>query len=261
MEGERQFMTPRSESRTLQSVQITLDIIDFLQDRERAGITEISSALDRSKGTIHGHIATLRENEYVVKEGETYRLSLRYLELGETVRERIPIYEVVHEELKDLAEETGELAQFAMEEHGQAVYILKIGGENAVRTASSVGTREHMHCISLGKAMLAYMSRERVEEIINEHGLKSYTESTITSREELFDELAEIQEQGYAYDREEKIAGLRCVATPIMTNERPIGAISISGPAGRFDGKFYEEELPDMVTRSANVIEINSQFS
>lgn len=254
-------MARNSKSRTVQSVQITLDIIDFLCDREHAGITEISSAIGRSKGTVHGHIATLQDNDYVVKEGDMYRLSLRYLDLGETVRERISIYDVVREELEDLAEETGELAQFAMEEHGRAVYLLKTGGENAVQTASSVGTREYMHCVSLGKAMLAHMPRERVEEIVDEHGLKSYTASTITSRDELFDELAEIREQGYAYDREEKISGLRCVATPLMTSEGPVGAISISGPAGRFEGGFYEEELPKLVTRSANVIEINAQFS
>ena len=254
-------MARQSESRTLKSVQITLDIIDFLQEQENAGITDIASGIGRSKGTVHGHVATLMENEHVVKEGNAYRLSLRYLELGETVRERLPIYDVVREELDDLAEETGELAQFAMEEHGRAVYIYKTGGENALRTASSIGAREYMHCISLGKAMLAHMPRERVEEIVDEYGLKSYTESTITSRDELFDELAEIQEQGYAYDREEKIEGLRCVSAPITTNEGPIGAISISGPVGRFKGEFYEEELPDIVTRSANVIEINAQFS
>lgn len=254
-------MAQKSDSRTLKSVQITLDIIDYLQREEQAGITDIASALGRSKGTVHGHVATLMENEYVVKEGDAYRLSLRYLELGETVKERLPIYDVVKEELDDLAEETGELAQFAMEEHGRAVYIYKTGGENALRTASSVGTREYMHCISLGKAMLAHMPRERVEEIVDVYGLKSYTEATITSRDDLFDELAEIREQGYAYDREEKITGLRCVAAPITTNEGPIGAISVSGPVGRFNREFYEEELPDVVTRSANVIEINAQFS
>ena len=254
-------MASQTGSRTLKSVQITLDIIDFLQERDSAGITEISSALGRSKGTVHGHITTLTENEYVVKRGDTYRLSLRYLELGETVKERLPIYDVVREELDDLAAETGELAQFAMEEHGRAVYLYKTGGENAVRTASSVGTREYMHRISLGKAMLAYMPRERVEEIVDEYGLEPSTDATITSREELFDELAEIRQRGYAYDREEKIEGLRCVATPITTDDGPVGAISVSGPAGRFEGEFYESELPKIVTRSANVIEINAQFS
>ncbi|MFB6223746.1 MAG: IclR family transcriptional regulator [Haloarcula sp.] len=254
-------MTVNNSSRTVEAVQTTLDIIDLLLERDGAGITDIATELDRSKGTIHGHMATLAQNEYVIKEGETYRLSLRHLELGEKVRDRLQIYDVVADELDDLSESCGELAQFAMPEHGKAVYIYKSAGKNAVQSASSPGKREYMHCISLGKAMLAHMPESRVDEIIEHHGLPKYTESTITTREALFEELEEIRARGYAFDRQEKIAGLRCVAAPVKTKDEIIGAVSISGPASRFEGKFYEEELPSMVTRSANVIEINSQFS
>ena len=254
-------MPQQTESRTVEAVQTSLDIIDLLKEREGAGVTEIAEELDLSKGTVHGHIATLAENEYIVKNDNTYRLSLRHLELGETVKDRLEIYDVVSEELDDLAEECGELAQFAVEEHGKAVYIYKASGSNAVQTASSVGRREYMHCISLGKAMMANMSQERVESIIDRHGLGKYTENTIVSREELFDELETVAERGYAFDREEKIMGLRCVAAPVMTNGEVVGAVSISGPASRFEGERYEEDLPSMITRSANVIEINSQFS
>ncbi|WP_423999057.1 IclR family transcriptional regulator [Haloarcula salina] len=254
-------MATHDGSRTVEAVQTTLDIIELLLERDGAGITEIASELDRSKGTIHGHMATLSQNEFVVKEGDTYRLSLRYLELGEKVRNRLQIYDVVTEELDDLSASCGELAQFAMTEHGRAVYIYKSAGENAIQSASSPGKREYMHCLSLGKAMLAHMPRERVEEIIDRHGLVGYTENTITDPETLFEELEAIRERGYAFDREEKIEGLRCVAAPVTTKDEIVGAISISGPASRFEGEFYEEELPSMVTRSANVIEINSQFS
>lgn len=247
--------------RTVDAVQTTLDIIEFLQDRERAGVTEIAEAVDRSKGTVHGHMATLTENEYVVNEDGIYRLSLRYLDLAETVRSRLQMYDVVVEELDDLAAECGELAQFATEEHGRGVYIYKTEGENAVQTASSVGNREYLHCISLGKAMLAYMSEERVDEIIDRHGLPGFTASTITTREALFEELAEIRERGYAFDREEKIEGLRCVAAPVTMKGEVVGALSVSGPASRFEGEIYEERLPNLVTRSANVIQINAQFS
>jgi len=254
-------MATHDSSRTVEAVQTTLDIIELLLERDGAGITEIADELGRSKGTIHGHMSTLYKNEYVIKEDKTYRLSLRHLELGETVRNRLQIYDVVTEELDDLSKSCGELAQFAMPEHGQAVYIYKSAGENAVQSASSPGKREYLHCLSLGKAMMAHMSESRVNEIIDRHGLPKYTENTITAREALFEELEEIRERGYAFDREEKIQGLRCVAAPVMTKNEIIGAISISGPASRFEGEFYEEELPSMITRSANVIEINSQFS
>lgn len=254
-------MDQHTGSRTVEAVQTSLDIIDLLREHEGAGVTEIANELGLSKGTVHGHIATLAENEYIVKDGNNYRLSLRHLELGQTVKDRLQIYDVISDELDDLAEECGELAQFAMEEHGKAVYIYKASGDNAVQTASSPGRREYMHCISLGKAMMAHMPKKRVESIVDHHGLPKFTQNTITSRDELFEQLNTIKERGYAFDRQEKIMGLRCVAAPVTTNNEVVGAISISGPASRFEGEKYKEELPSMITRSANVIEINSQFS
>ena len=251
----------QTEPRTVKSVENALAIIEILQERDGAGLTEIADELERSKGTIHSYMATLVKREYAIKTDDGYKLSLRYLDLAETVKDRISNYEVIREELDDLAAESGELVQFATEEHGRAVYLYKKAGENAVQTASSIGDREYMHCISLGKAMLAHMPEDRVDEILDTHGMKQFTRSTITDRDELFEELETIREQGYAFDREEKISGLRCIAAPVILQGEVMGALSFSGPASRFEGDLYEEELPKMVTRSANVIEINSQFS
>ena len=249
------------ETRTIQSVEITLDIIEYLRQKGGAGITDIAEGLGRSRGTIHGHIATLVDYEHVVKRDDKYHLGLYYLDLGEAVKSRFSLYEVVKNELEDLADTSGEVAQFAVEEHGRAVYIHKVGGENAVQTASSPGKREYMHCTSLGKAMLAHMPEDVVDEIIDRHGLPKSTANTITTREELFEELENIRERGYARDHEELIEGLRCVACPVIRGDEVIGAISVSGPARRIEGEMYESELPEQVQQSANVIEINAQFS
>ena len=254
-------MPEKNSPRTVHAVENVLEIIDVLEKKTEAGVTEIARELDRSKGTVHSHLVTLLENEYVVKNGEKYQLSLKYLELGESVIDEIAGYEIIKEETNELAEKSGELAQFATEEHGQAVYLYKVGGDNAVQTASSPGKREYLHCLSLGKAMLAYTPEERVHEIVDQHGLPSYTENTITDREVLFDKLAEVRERGYAYDKEEKIEGIHCVAAPVQNNGEIFGAVSISGPSTRLQGDLYHEELPNMVTRSANVIEINTKFA
>lgn len=254
-------MSHQSEPRTVKSVQTTLDIIELLRERNGAHITEIADELGFSKGTIHSHLATLLENEYLIKDGDRYRLSLRYLELGEEVKERLDIYESARDEVDELATKTGEVAQFATEEHGKVVYVYKSRGENGVQTASSVGQRKYMHCISLGKAMLAHMTEQRVNNIIDRHGLPAFTDHTITSREALFSELESVREQGYAFDREELIDGLRCVAAPIVTDDEVLGAVSISGPANRMEGDRFEQKLPNLAMRSANVIKINTQFS
>ena len=247
--------------RTVQSVEITLDVIEYLREQGGAGVTEIADALGRSKGTIHGHVATLVEHEHVVKRDGEYHLSLYYLDLGEAVKSRLSVYGVVEEKLADLGAASGEVAQFAVEEYGRVVYVDKVEGDDAVRTASSPGTREYMHCTALGKAMLAQMPDARVEQIVDRHGLPRYTRHTITNQEELFEELSAIRECGYARDHEELIDGVRCVACAVTHDDQVLGAISVSGPARRLEGDVFDEELPRIVQRSANVIEIDAQFS
>lgn len=255
-------MSESQGKRQIQSVDTALRLIEILQEQGGAGVTELADELGLNKGTVHTHLSTLRENEYVIKDGDTYRLSLKFLDLGEFVKQRVEFYDVAGNEVADLAEESGEVAQFATEEHGKAVYICKSSGEQAVQTASRTGMREYLHCLSLGKAMLSVIPRERVEAIVDRHGLPEYTNETITTREELFEELDQIRERGYATDDGEKIPGLRCVAAPVVANDDTvIGAISVTGPASRMQGERWRETLPNKVTRSANVIQINSQFS
>lgn len=253
-------MQGNKTSRTVQSVQTTIDLVEHLREVGQAGVTELATALDCSKGTIHSHLATLLENEYVVKNGDQYELSLKFIDLGESARSRLDIYDVVTDELDDLAAETGEVAQFATEEHGRAVYLYKAHGDQAVNTASSAGKREYIHCIALGKAMLAQFPDDRVDEIIDRHGLPAQTANTITDRKTLADELRETHERGYAIDDEEMIEGIRCVAAP-LTNDGVVGAISISGPSSRMQGERFRETLPNKLLRSANVIEINAKFA
>ena len=74
-------------------------------------------------------------------------------------------------------------------------------------------------------------------------------------------EMKKIAEQGYAYDDEEWMRGLRCVAAPILNRDGdPLGAVGISGPTRRLSGDIYEEKFPDLVQSSANVIELNMEY-
>jgi len=222
-----------------------------------AGVTGLSNHLDVSKASVHSHLATLRRNEFVVKEGGSYRLSLRFLNYGEVRKRNVEFYDIIVKELDALARETGDIAHFMIEEHGLGVYIYKSSGSSAVQTSSYPGNRKHLHCTALGKAILAHLPRERVREIIDRRGFPRHTENTITERAALFEELDDIRKQGYGLDREEVLKGLQCVAAPILkTNGDLLGSISISVPVGRTDEKRFKEELPEKVTNTANVIEV-----
>ncbi|WP_435102830.1 IclR family transcriptional regulator [Halarchaeum sp. P4] len=253
---------PNQSRRTVDAVRTACEILDVLQTRERAGVTEIADEVGLAKGAVHRHLTTLDDCEYVVNEDGEYRLSLRYLDMANQVKGMVGNYDVIAGELQNLAEATGEIAQFATEEHGWVTYVYKATGEAGIQTASSAGKREYMHSTSLGKAMLAQMDESRVREILDDHGMPEKTQYTCTDPDELLDALEGVRERGYALDNEENITGLRCVGMPLMDGDSGVfGAVSVSGPVSRMTDERIENEIAETLERSTNVIEINSKFS
>jgi IclR family KDG regulon transcriptional repressor len=245
----------------IQSVGIALDIIETVQARGKMGVTELANELEHSKSTIYNHLCTLEDRELLVHEADGYRLSLRVLDMANHVRDQIGNYDVIRSEIDTLADETGEIAQFGLEEHGKVSYLYKQAGERGVETASRVGTQQPMYSTGLGKAIMAYLPEERTEEIIRQTEFEVLTPQTNASPEDLREDLASTRERGYAIDDEENFSGLRCIAAPVTDNETVLGAVSITGPSSRFTMDRLHDELADEVQRAANVIELNTKFA
>ena len=252
----------QSARNSVKSVRRTFRIIGGLQELGEAGVTELSTHLDLPKSTVHNYLSTLEQEAYVVKEGDEYRVGLRFLEHGAYARNQSQLFEPARPELDRLAAETGELCNLLVEEHGKGTYLYRTRGEDAVQVKEHVGNRVCLHTTGMGKAVLAHFPEERVEAIIDRHGLAAITQRTITDRDELFETLAAIRERGVAFDDEERLSGLRCVAAPVLSNDdRVLGAISVSGPSHRFEDERFREELPKRVLETANVLELTVTYS
>ena len=242
----------------IKSVNTTFAIVQSLQVFDGAGVTELANWLDLSKSTVHKHLKSLEMEEYVVNEDGIYRLGLRFLDHGMYVRSQIPLVQVAKPSLQQLAEETGEVVWLVVEEHGRAVYLYKAqSSAHSIDPRGEVGRRPPIHCLASGKAILSQLSRERVEEIIDRHGLARQSEHTITGREELFRDLDAIRDRnGVAFNDNEEVNGLRAVGVPIVSNGEVRGAISVSGPAHQLEGERFRSELPTKLLRAANEIEL-----
>jgi len=242
------------------AVQVSLDILEALQQRRAAGVTELANAVGVTKGTAHNHLSTLEYNDYVTKDDEgRYLLGFRFLELAHHAKRRVGIYDLVTEQVDLLAEETEEMTLYTVEEHGLGVCLYRALGENAVQTLLHVGYRSPLHRTAVGKAILAYQPDERLEAIIETRGLERATENTITDPATLRAELETVRERGFAVNEEETIRGLVGVGVPIVVQDEMIaGAISVIGPRSRMDDDRLYEVIPDSIARSVNVIQVNA---
>ncbi|WP_049892885.1 IclR family transcriptional regulator [Natronococcus jeotgali] len=246
--------------RSVKTADTIFGIIEYLLETGGTGVTEIAASQDLAESTVHSHLATLLNHEYVVKEGTTYRMSLKHLDHGIRTREELLLTQAGRPVIDELSNDTGEVAWVLVEEHGKAVYLLKSTGEKAVRTRGRIGKRTSMHDIAAGKAMLAHLPESTVEDIIGEFGLPERTENTITERDELYEELETVRERGYAVNRGETIRKVRAVASPIIWEDDVCGAVGVAGPKHRMSGDRFTETLPKKVLEAADTIELELEY-
>lgn len=252
---------PKQPDVPVAATRTSLRIVEALRAGGEAGPSALASRLDMATSTVHDHLRTLEQCQYVVRDDDTYRIGTRFLDVGGCARQRMPIFAVAKPEVRRLARETGQHANLMVEDFGVGVFLYKATAEGAVHLDTYEGMRVPLHSTALGKAILAHLAEARVESILDEHGLPAVTENTVTDRETLHDELDGVRERGYAVDDEERVEGMRCIAAPILAEGETRGAISVSGPTSEMRGDRFNAEIPDRVLSTANIVEVNITYS
>jgi len=252
------------QSATLSTVERAFEMVHTLHDMEGARVSELASEMDMAPSTAYKYLTTLQQLGYLVKDGDEYQIGLKFLWPGTYARHCKEGYQFSIEKVKQIAEETGERAQFVVEENGRGIYLhTEASKSTAVQTDRRAGISRHLHSSASGKAILAHLPETRIEEIIETNGLPAETEDTITNRGELYDELEKIRESEVAFNDEESVTGLRAVGVPVKetVDGFVLGSLSVSGPSNRLAGSVYREELPNLLLGYANEIELNIRYS
>lgn len=252
---------PSRDSPGIKSNRTLFRIIESIRDRETATITELSDDVGVAKSTVHRHVSSLREEGYVIQEGNQYRLGLRFLDLGIRVRNRRKELRKMKSTTRTLADETGELVSFMVEENGEGVFLYRERGDQGVESAAHVGLRTPLHTTAAGKALFANLPDGRIHEIIDEHGLPARTEKTITDRETFLDELDRIVEENLAFSTGEHTLGLASVGAPVVRPDGEIlGGLSVAGPTHRMSDERLHETIPQQLLSIINEFELNITY-
>lgn len=244
----------------VKAVERSFRVIQVLRERGPSRISDVAGELDIPTSTAHVHLKTLETVGYVVKGDDGFRLGLRFLRDGSLVRNRLPVYPIAKTEVDDLAEKTGEVANLGVEEGGQRVILYQSEGSEAVYDNAPVGEYTNLHWTALGKALLAELPRQYVDEVVERYGLPTQLPNTIDDRDELSDELRTVRERGYALEDEERREGIRSIAVPLEPEQTLVGALSLSGPKERFDDDRIEDELLPELKDRKNIIEVKYAY-
>jgi len=210
----------------------------FTPERPEWRVGEAADALGVPKTTASELMTTLAEQRLLRRtEGGSYRLGWRLFELSQNLLDTTEFRTEAHRIIEELVESYGETVHLAVLDNMQAVYIEKQQPTPAVKIlASRAGGRLHAHCSGVGKVLLASCEWERVERALEHQGMPAFTPNTIVTPEAMAGELREVRVRGHAFDLEETLQGLCCVAAPVYDAAGEVAAaLSISAPAFRFE--------------------------
>ncbi len=246
---------PTNLIQTIERVALILDAL--AKPTQGISLGELAAKVNLPKGTTHRILSSLMYFDFVRQDPETrkYSLGFKLVELGSSLLEQINLRKEAEPFLHTLSEKTKETAYLAILDRTEVVYIEKIESEDdsiGLRATSKVGQRNAANSCSLGKALLAYIPEQVLDDVISGMSFIQKTENTITDPLQLKEHLQGVRARGYSIDDEESERGIRCIAVPVRNEVGVVvAAVSVSGPAIRITRERVQGELKDDVMQTA----------
>lgn len=225
------------ESTGVQSVERAVALLRAIaaatETTGRMTVAEAASACSLNRATAWRILGTLERAGLVnVDHNGRYGIGYAVVEIAASADLSV-LVRSARRALAELSLQTGETASLAMAGPGAPKYVEEVTPSSTVVSASWIGRQVSWHGTSTGKAVLAFSDPSLVERVLS-GPLVAHTDTTVTDREALDQELSDVRILGYAVCRGEFDSNAWGVSSPILdAHQRPLAVISIWGPAAR----------------------------
>ena len=246
----------KKESYQINSVVKAFQVIECLTADKEQELSVLAKRLEFPKTTTHRILQTLESLGYVERtpSNNRYRTSLKFLEIGGQVADRMDFIEIAHPFMQKLASQTGETVNLGILDGLEMICVDKIKSEHALSHDQPLGSRHKAYCTGFGKAVLAFLTNTTLAGLLEGHTILADTPKSVRSKIDLEADLLKVRKKGYSVDNEEGSEGIRCVGAPIFNHEqRVIAGLSVAGPSQRIKMENVSR-LGKLVKDTANTI-------
>jgi IclR family pca regulon transcriptional regulator len=221
-----------------QSLERGLAILSaFTPDRPALGISELARKLSLTRSTTHRYASTLATLGYLQQDDATrkYRLGPRVLDLGFSMLGSLDLREIAAPHLRRLADTTGHTSNLAIRDDTDVILIDRVRGRpgryHHLEFTLHVGSRLPSYCSATGKALIAFLPRGDLDQLLDRIDLVQRGPRTLTSKTALLAELDNVRRTGLAVNDEELESALRSVAAPVRSRSgEVVAAVNIAIP-------------------------------
>lgn len=213
------------------------EILDFIAQCQTApGLKEISDNINMTKPTVLKILTTLNFLGLVHRsdDGKSYQLGMELFRYGQKVAAEFDIRQLAQGPLSMLRDQTQETINLGVTAHNQVTLLKKFESPKSVNLKSQIGGNMNLYSSSMGKAILATLTAEQLDEYLAEVGtLQHIAPNTITSATKLREDLNQVRDRGYSIDNEENEPDVYCLGFSLVKDHKLYGAFSITTPKYR----------------------------
>lgn len=228
----------------IESVDNALTLLAMFGDGQPVRVSDASATIGVARSTAHRLLAMLQYHGFVKQDPVTraYVAGPALLQTGLRAVRKIDVRNQARPFIEALSRGTGETVHLVSLQGAEVLFLDSVESTRAVRVASRVGEMMPAHCTSAGKAVLAQLSPEELDELFPDAGLRRLTDNSIGTRLELEAELERIRKRGYATSGQEAEVGVGSVGVAIpVPAGRPKASLSVSAPVERLTKSVREE--------------------
>jgi len=223
----------KDEKYLIQSVERALKILDLIIDQnDEITVTCVCDKLGVNANMAYRLLMTMTYAGYLDKVESTgrFRITLKTLQLSRIAINSLEIRRSSLPFLEELWRKFGAAnVNLAILDKRRVLAVARIDSEKVPITHHYVGRLQPPHATAVGKVLLSELDPAEVESIVESHGMREFTEKTIRTLPELFEELAKVRQEQLAWDLGEHIPGDNCVAAPVRdANNKIVAAVSLS---------------------------------
>lgn len=228
---------------------------EFGNGDNELGVSELARRLDIGKSSAHRLVHTLAVERLLEQDPQTgrYRLSVTMHQLGSHVQEAVDLHTAANPVVEQLRNLTKETVQIAVLDGRHVVYVERRESPQTVRLFGRVGHRNHAHCTSTGKVLLAGLPRDELDALLSGWRLPRRTPYTITTHAALLAELDVVRRRGWAENVNESEVGVASVSAPIRDLSGVVAAVSIAGPIQRLEDAALRRHVRPVVEAAAAI--------
>jgi IclR family transcriptional regulator, pca regulon regulatory protein len=233
-----------------------LDVIRaFTRESPTLTLSEVAGFAKLPPATARRCLLTLIELGYVMQSGRNFLLRPKVLELGAAYLDSMNIEMLTKTHLEELARQTGDSAALTVLDGNDIVYVARASVRTLMRLEAHVGSRLPAYPTSMGRVLLAGVSRERLQRYFEQVAFTALTDRTVTDPAKLRKLIDDCRRAGYAAVEDELDYGVVAVAVPVFDEtHRVVAALNSSSHSKKVTkAKLVRERLSMLQETSAQI--------